>query len=246
MSNFKMCDYQVLATILFAVFCSQVDGQNLVVNGDFEDGNSGFFSEFGYVPGNIFGAGTYDIVTNPNNSHSSAASYGDKTSGDGLMMAVNGSIDTVSVIWSQQISVEPGTTYQLSIWTSTWFSPAGLQVRINSTDNGDEFSTPATNGEWELTTRSWNSESSGTALIEIINTTSQFGGNDFALDELSFNLIADVLLGDVNLDGAVDLLDVAPFIDLISSGEFQFEADLNGAGFVNLLDVAPFVDLLSG
>ncbi len=119
-------------------------------------------------------------------------------------------------------------------------------MRINSTDNGDEFSTPATNGEWELTTRSWNSESSGTALIEIINTTSQFGGNDFALDELSFNLIADVLLGDVNLDGAVDLLDVAPFIDLISSGEFQFEADLNGDGFVNLLDVAPFVDLLSG
>ena len=119
-------------------------------------------------------------------------------------------------------------------------------MRINSTDNGDEFSTPATNGEWELTTRSWNSESSGTALIEIINTTSQFGGNDFALDELSFNLIADVLLGDVNLDGAVDLLDVAPFVELLTNGRFQVEADINQDGEVDLLDVAPFVDLLTG
>ena len=118
-------------------------------------------------------------------------------------------------------------------------------MRINSTDNGDEFSTPATNGEWELTTRSWNSESSGTALIEIINTTSQFGGNDFALDELSFNLIGDVLPGDVNLDGAVDLLDVAPFIDLISSGEFQFEADLDSNETVNFEDIPLFILLLS-
>ena len=53
-------------------------------------------------------------------------------------------------------------------------------------------------------------------------------------------------LGDVNLDGNVDLLDVAPFVDRISSGSLQVEADVNEDGVVDLLDVAPFVELLAG
>ena len=56
----------------------------------------------------------------------------------------------------------------------------------------------------------------------------------------------DVLLGDVNLDGAVNLLDVGPFVTLLSSGDFQAEADINMDGAVNLLDVGPFVELLGG
>ena len=55
-----------------------------------------------------------------------------------------------------------------------------------------------------------------------------------------------ILLGDVNLDGSIDLLDVAPFVELITSGDFQAEADINQDGVVNLLDVGPFVGLLSG
>ena len=51
------------------------------------------------------------------------------------------------------------------------------------------------------------------------------------------------LLGDVNLDGVINLLDVAPFIELLQAGDFQVEADIIGA--VDLLDVVPFVDLLT-
>ena len=54
------------------------------------------------------------------------------------------------------------------------------------------------------------------------------------------------LIGDVNMDGQINLLDVQPFIDLLSSGEYQFEADTNQNGVVNLLDVGLFVELLSG
>ncbi|MEM9410564.1 MAG: dockerin type I domain-containing protein, partial [Planctomycetota bacterium] len=52
--------------------------------------------------------------------------------------------------------------------------------------------------------------------------------------------------GDLNMDGAIDLLDVAPFIAALASGEFVSAADISCDGSVNLLDVAPFVDLLSG
>ena len=58
--------------------------------------------------------------------------------------------------------------------------------------------------------------------------------------------VVALILGDVNGDGAVNLLDVDPFIDRVSNGSFQAEADINQDGVVNLLDVGPFVNLLNG
>ena len=55
-----------------------------------------------------------------------------------------------------------------------------------------------------------------------------------------------ILFGDVNCDGAVDLLDVAPFIDTLTTDPFNAKADINQDGVVDLLDVQPFVDLLTG
>ena len=55
-----------------------------------------------------------------------------------------------------------------------------------------------------------------------------------------------LILGDVNGDGEVNLLDVAPFVDAITNGIYIEEADLNLDGVVDLLDVQPFVDLLTG
>ena len=78
--------------------------------------------------------------------------------------------------------------------------------------------------------------------------------NDSGGDEsMGFNIIATgisdeppALLGDVNGDGDVNLLDVAPFVELLTSGGFAPEADVNQDGEVDLLDVGPFVDLLTG
>lgn len=56
----------------------------------------------------------------------------------------------------------------------------------------------------------------------------------------------NLILGDINLDGAVNLLDVSPFIELLSSGTYQAEGDINGDGAVNLLDVDGFINLLGG
>ena len=56
----------------------------------------------------------------------------------------------------------------------------------------------------------------------------------------------NTILGDVNQDGIVDLLDVAPFVMAVNQGAFVEEADINQDGIVNLLDVEPFVQLLGG
>ena len=54
------------------------------------------------------------------------------------------------------------------------------------------------------------------------------------------------LLGDVNTDGLVTFLDIAPFIGVLSTpGSFQAEADINEDGVVNFLDIAPFIGVLT-
>ena len=53
------------------------------------------------------------------------------------------------------------------------------------------------------------------------------------------------LLGDINRDGEVNFLDIAPFISVLSTSNFQEEADINGDGMVSFLDIASFIVLLS-
>ena len=53
-------------------------------------------------------------------------------------------------------------------------------------------------------------------------------------------------LGDINRDGNLNLLDVEPFVEVLTSGSFLFEADVNLDGAVDLQDVQPFVNLLTG
>ena len=48
-------------------------------------------------------------------------------------------------------------------------------------------------------------------------------------------------LGDVNLDGAVDFLDIQPLIDLLSFGRFQAEGDMDLDGDVDFLDIPLFI-----
>ena len=67
-----------------------------------------------------------------------------------------------------------------------------------------------------------------------------------ALSETDISVTAEILLGDVNLDGVVDFLDIPPFIAILSSGEFRAEADCDGSGSVDFLDISPFVAILSG
>ncbi len=72
------------------------------------------------------------------------------------------------------------------------------------------------------------------------------GGTSETLQlSLTYNVVeAAFLLGDVNQDGTVNLLDIEGFVALLSSGEYQIEADINQDGSLNALDIEPFVVLL--
>ena len=90
-----------------------------------------------------------------------------------------------------------------------------------------------------------------TAVIHIAfsDGTGSVGGHHLFLDNVAFSgtvVGAGVLLGDVNLDGVINFLDIAPFIVVLSGGGYQAEADCDENGAVNFLDISPFIAILSG
>ena len=97
----------------------------------------------------------------------------------------------------------------------------------------------------------WDSGDNGSSLssqlTNLMNSGLYFNAHtpSFPGGEIRGQIIP-VVPGDVNRDGKTNLLDVAPFVELLSSGDYQVEADLNFDGGVNLLDVQPFIDALAG
>ena len=65
-----------------------------------------------------------------------------------------------------------------------------------------------------------------------------------AFGTATIEIASGPLLGDINLDGEVNMADVNPFVELLINRQFLAEADINQDGAVNLLDVRPFVGLL--
>src|SRR5205814_5599955 len=112
-------------------------------------GNTGFISGYIYSPGNIVPARTYDILHNPAAAHAAAASYGDHTTGTGLMMAVDGATTPNVLVWAQTVTVTPNTTYKFSAFLSSWTATAPAQ--LNVTINGallTSATAPSTTGVW--------------------------------------------------------------------------------------------------
>ena len=71
-----------------------------------------------------------------------------------------------------------------------------------------------------------------------------FAGGNVTLENVDILTVG--LLGDANLDGAVNFGDIGPFISLLSSNVFLSEADCNQDGAVNFADIASFIEILSG
>lgn len=172
-------------------------GTNVVINGDFSSGNTGFQSDYVVGTGGSWGQlsleGTYAVTSNSNNVHTNFASCFDHTSGNssGSMMAINGSSVANIEIWRQTINVQPNTEYQFSTWgmTVTPDNPGQLKFSINGTQVGNMMQLSSTLCNWQEFHTTWNSGSATTAVIAIVNLQTATSGNDFAIDDIAFQPI---------------------------------------------------------
>jgi hypothetical protein len=67
---------------------------------------------------------------------------------------------------------------------------------------------------------------------------------NLALPKYGVGQVVSALLGDVNLDGVVDFGDIPSFIAVLSSGQFQVEADCDENGMVDFDDIPAFIAIL--
>ncbi|RYM34076.1 gliding motility-associated C-terminal domain-containing protein [Brumimicrobium glaciale] len=169
-------------------------GPEIVVNGDFSAGNTGFTTGYTLgVPGGTYGLlsnpGTYAITTSPSNAHNNFSSCPDHTTGTGNMMVVNGADIPGTNVWCQTVNVSPNTNYQFSTWAANALNDpnvAQLQFSINGTTLGTPFSTATNACTWNQFFEVWNSGANTSIDICITNLNSSGGGNDFSIDDISF------------------------------------------------------------
>ncbi len=166
-----------------------VSGLELVVNGDFEQGNSGFTSQYTFcnTADCLNPESRYTVAPNPNFYHT-AFNGNDHTTGTGNFMIINGAGTPNASVWCQTIAVTPNTQYLFSTWVCSVVanSPALLQFSINGSSLGPIYSAPNSTFQWLSFNSTWNSGNNTTATICIINQNTNLGGNDFGLDDISF------------------------------------------------------------
>ena len=115
-----------------------------------------------------------------------------------------------------------------------------MQTRWNS---GDIVWTLEQAVDWQG--RATNAGGAWTWNVDTDDRNSQLALPQVTFMESILAELAAPLLGDVNLDGVVDFLDISPFISLLTNNGFQLEADVNQDGAVNFLDISPFIAILA-
>lgn len=82
----------------------------------------------------------------------------------------------------------------------------------------------------------WDSESLGLLGLRIFNK----------FNEIGISPIQPTLLGDCDLNGVVDFSDIPAFIAILSSEDYQAEADIDCDGVVSFQDIPLFITILQG
>ena len=167
-------------------------GPNLIVNGAFGMGNTGFVSD--YVYGNDYNPGTYVIGPEPCEVPGHWFDWQCFPPHNGsLMFIANGANYVSQTAWTETVTVDPETKYLVSFWAATLntsiTSPAQLVLQINGEVAGQitlPDQSPITGGSWVQLEISWPSGDSSSAVVAIFDENTATDANDFVLDDLKF------------------------------------------------------------
>ena len=168
-------------------FTAEMMGSNVITNGDFGLGATGFTSQYNFANPNTT-EGQYYVGTNSAIWNAGLSSCGDHTTASGNMMLVNGASIADVAVWKQTVTVTPNTNYAFSTWVEAFApqNPAQLRFSINGKDIGSLITASLPTCTWTQFYTTWNSGNSTSAVIAIVNKNTAILGNDFGLDDISF------------------------------------------------------------
>jgi PEP-CTERM motif len=174
---------------------------NLVINGDFEAGNSGFTSDYAYSPGGNSTEGQYTVRSNPFPWNSAFLSRVDHTTGTGLMYVGNGAPNLGDIVWqSSTIAITANTNYFFEAFAMnvccSFVLPGNsdpnftFRISLNGGPVTDlaTLTIPANQaGNWFGLSTNFNSGAATSVQLSLINANNVRQGNDFAVDDISLS-----------------------------------------------------------
>ncbi|MEO5673351.1 MAG: gliding motility-associated C-terminal domain-containing protein [Chitinophagales bacterium] len=173
-------------------------GTEIVYNGDFSLGNTGFTSNYNYSF--TAGSGKYGISSTPWVANAFWSHCSDHTTGTGNLMWVDCSDTGTLDIWTQIVpGIGLNTDYILTCWITNLDlnGPSTLEFLINGQVIGNPLTAPLTTCNWVEFCFIWNSGNEDSAIITIRNQ-SQFGvGNDVGIDDISLKACCPLSVKDV-------------------------------------------------
>ena len=178
------------AAALFAA--AAAPAAELVTNGNFSAGNSGFTTTYGPL-GSPSNQGSIAITTNPNSLCNCFVSIGDHTSGTGNMLLVDGAAGNTGAFWTQTFAVVANSAYSLSFWASN-AGTAGQRPIVRATINGVDvlnsgllpYSTGNTASTWQGYAAAFNSGAATSVTLSFFSDAQVYAYNDFVIDDISF------------------------------------------------------------
>ncbi|MFM7024336.1 MAG: gliding motility-associated C-terminal domain-containing protein [Flavobacteriales bacterium] len=177
-------EYHVLNRYLYPV--------ESIVNGNFEQGDMGFTSQYGVdcSPGSLE-QGNYCVNNVTNIYWPGWDACSDHTGGSGNMMIMDAATVAGVKVWCQTVPVNPNTDYQFTTWITSVLdeNPALLQFSINNQLLGDPFRASENTCQWYQFYELWNSGVATSAEICVVNQNTEGQGNDFAMDDISFKSV---------------------------------------------------------
>jgi gliding motility-associated-like protein len=191
--------YKLTLALLFWGAASSLKAQcgacfeqvQLIQNGNFSSGNTGFTTELNLGTGffcPLCPEGTYAVGTNAIFYHNDFTGNDHTNPPSGSFFIANGIGQGGMEVWCQIVNVQPNTDYTFSFWArDVTNNPnphplAQLQPTFNGVPLGELL---VAQGGWQQGQLNWNSGSLTQVTICLLNMETGTGGNDFGIDDIS-------------------------------------------------------------
>jgi PKD domain/Secretion system C-terminal sorting domain/HYR domain len=176
-------------------------GPNLVVNGNFSAGDTGFASDYTYfAPATGAGAGRYTVCDSISAYTTNNFWYcTDHTTGSptGLFLVCDGSNSAAAAAWRQTFTVAANRIYNFCFYAknlirpNSGFTNPSIEVWIKEGTGSFVKKTPLpivlpeNPNNWQLISFNWTSSAAPSPLVIEIRSVVSGSGTDFAIDDIS-------------------------------------------------------------
>jgi hypothetical protein len=222
----------LLALAVCALCSTGLVARGQLLNGDFSAGRTNFVSDYRFDPNASYVPGYFTIQTNSQTANYNYVRFGDHTTGLGYMLLADGNTNADKAVWSESVATATHTAYLFSAWaaSSDAQSPAVLRFSANGIPLGPDLQLTADAGHWQQFIVTWNSETNGQITLSVVDTNLAYVGNDFALDDLAFTPLTNVV-SNLRVYTAVELGWEAQTGSIY---QVQYSTSLNPAEWINL------------